>query len=192
MEKMSSIVIDYLKKISKGPPNYLIVLAKFRVKNMGASTNNVNMCFAELNSDGSVKDKFCADPEIISLAPNECAICDPASDYFDCECYNAPCNKVGYIVTIKSVGTYYYGIKTWGESEVEPDYPIPDSANQPDNAKAWSVLISDITPTPTPTAPPIEDYLNCIFPRVLIGELTPRITAMNPIPRISCLYDLMF
>ena len=46
------------------------------------------------------------------------------------------------------------------------------------------------TPTPTPTGTPSpETYLNCIFLRILTGELTPRITTGDPIPRITCLNE---
>lgn len=45
-----------------------------------------------------------------------------------------------------------------------------------------------VTPSPTPTPEPeIKAYFDCIFPRLLTGEFTPRITTNKPIPRITCL-----
>ena len=45
----------------------------------------------------------------------------------------------------------------------------------------------DVPYIPLPLVPPIGEYLNCMFPRFLTGNLTPRISADNSFPRIGCL-----
>ena len=63
-------------------------------------------------------------------------------------------------------------------------------------ATATPTPTATATPTPSPTGTPtptpsLETYLNCIFLRILTGELTPRITTGDPIPRITCLLEAM-
>ena len=48
-----------------------------------------------------------------------------------------------------------------------------------------------LAPTPTPTPiPPTETIVKCLFPRILTGVFTPRITTDKPFPRIACLQNL--
>jgi len=139
-----------------------VCIAKCVVRNSGTDEGTVYFKLDELNSDGSVKNNICALSRTVDLVRCYSPMRDCVSRDVSGRCRAYSCRIGTYggcehvplhdlrVTTPAEAGTYYYGIKTWGEGEAEPSYPVPDSANQPVNVKAWSVVCK-MTPTPTPT-----------------------------------------
>jgi len=109
-----------------------VTIAKYRVKNTGNVRGPINVAIHKLNADGSVKGDIAAWWGIY-LDPGECYTCG-----YDCDtdtelspCTTGSCATIGageIKITHPTAGTYYYGIKTWGEDEDEPSYPSPTAA----------------------------------------------------------------
>lgn len=122
-------VYDHLKTFG-GPfnPDTPVKIATVRVKNNGTKDGTVYNAIAELNADGSIKDEFCRDSTTLAAGvcvafggaqhTRYCAVGDPDKE----------CRSLGSVYIKKPPGTYYYGIKTWGEDESEPSYPSPTAA----------------------------------------------------------------
>ena len=177
-------------------PNTLSRVILTFVKNTGDKTGEVYAAAAELDSTGTVIDEFYRGS--IDLNAGQCVNFHAVQPnrkgfFFISEC--GPCPQGGFIYINKPEGVYYYGVKTWGEDEAEPVYPIPDSSDQPANAKAWSIVCELPTPTPTPTATPTPTPIRppitgeCVFPRIITGALTPRLDRGVIFYRVRCIID---
>lgn len=90
-----------------------------------------NAAVAELNSDGSIIEEFCSKqwtqgPGVYASfrANQSTGGCEIPMEGHSCDDVKGS----GYVKTNKPPGTYYFGIKTWGEDEDEPSYPSPTAA----------------------------------------------------------------
>ncbi|MCW3140640.1 MAG: hypothetical protein N2V72_00450 [Methanophagales archaeon] len=151
-----------------------VCIAKCVIRNSGTDEGIVYFKLDELNSDGSVKANICTLLRAVDLVRcyspiRDCKSRDAAGRCraYDCRigtyggCEYVPLHDLR-ITTPAGAGIYYYGIKTWGEGEAEPSYPVPDSPDQPVNAKAWSI-VCETTPTPTPTPTPVPKPKKVMF-----------------------------
>ena len=122
---------DFFEAFS-GPflPNERVeALCRSRIVNNGSVKGEVYATFAELDVDGMVITELCR----LSTSPEAGAYCDldrhygwpPVENQWNCSfalCTPTYVGNCGVDVP-NTPGEYYYGIKTWGESELEPDYP---------------------------------------------------------------------
>ena len=169
-------------------PDTLSEIILSSVKNTGGKAGKVYAAAAELDSTGTVIDEFYRGST--DLNAGQCASFraeQPTRTGYLSPATCGPCPWGGCIYINKPEGTYYYGVKTWGEDEAEPSYPVPDASDQPANAKAWSFVCELPTPTPAPTRPPITG--ECVFPRIITGTLTPRLDTGIIFYRIRCIID---
>ena len=169
-------------------PDTLSEIILSSVKNTGGKAGKVYAAAAELDSTGTVIDEFYRGST--DLNAGQCASFraeQPTRTGYLSPATCGPCPWGGCIYINKPEGTYYYGVKTWGEDEAEPSYPVPDASDQPANAKAWSFVCELPTPTPTPTPPSITG--ECVFPRIIAGTLTPRLDTGIIFYRVRCIID---
>ena len=127
-------------------------IVEYKIQNtgtVGAYSGMLMFRAAELNHDGTEKELVCLRSTGGVVSVGGCTqfkgpIENPCRDEWTGGCDLIP---LGYVIINlpTTPGTYYYGMKTWGVDESEPSYPVPDSLNQPMNAKAWSVTV--IAPT---------------------------------------------
>jgi len=204
----TATVFDYFLACNKPNCRYntteKIGIGVNRVKNVGDSTG-IYMKIEELNADGTIKDGGFSHTNQLNVSPGHCAAFN-----YDEETNSSgnsifgDCRYIGtrmIQLNPRPTGTYYFGMKVWADGESEPSYPVPDSPDQPANAKAWSIvcelptptptptptLTPTPTPTPTPTRPPVLG--ECVFPRILTGTLTPRMDKGVIFYRIRCIID---
>ena len=190
----TAAVFDYFLACDKANCRYntteKIGIGVNRVKNVGDSAG-IYMKIEELNADGTIKNGGFSHANQLNAEPGHCAAF--SYDEETNSSFNSHYGKCMYVHTRmillkpRPAGTYYFGMKVWGNNESEPSYPVPDSPNQPANAKAWSIVCELPTPTPTPTRPPITG--ECVFPRIITGALTPRLDRGVIFYRIRCIID---
>lgn len=111
------------------------------IKNVGSIAGKIWVAVAELNSTGGIIDEWCKGSDTVPAGGST----------------HVKANKKGGICMVtdvlgssgvsinKPAGTYYYGIRTWVDGQTPPTYPVPDSEIQPVDAKAWSVVVGEIT-----------------------------------------------
>ena len=177
-----------------------IIIATNRVKNVGDIKGVICIKFEELDASGNPLSGGVSCSDCDNVESGECV-----SLYYDeytngCGLdFDSSCSETRYArLKPRSPGTYYFGMKVWSDNESEPSYPVPDSPDQPANAKAWSIVCELPTPTPTPTATPTPSPTptrppritgECVFPRILTGTLTPRLDKGVVFYRMRCLID---
>ncbi len=108
-----------------------------RVKNNGSARGDIYIEIAELNSDFSLKTSLCR--KSIEIDSGVCAkmgygpdVCEIES-VPDCGLYTI-CGVAG-----RAPGTYYFGIKTWGEDEDEPAFT--EHSTKPEKVKVVTVHV---------------------------------------------------
>ncbi len=122
-----------------------IYIARNRVKNVGDFTSKVYIKFEELDADGNPLTGGVSCSGSMVVSSGDCCALTYIEETNTCFVGGIPGDGHGNVVlNSRSTGTYYFGIKAWAEGESEPSYPVPDSPNQPANAKAWSVSIPKI------------------------------------------------
>ena len=153
---------DYFKSFS-GPfkPGERKTVAYNRVKNTGSAEGDVYIVWAELDSDGNVL-RECR--KSISVKPDECAgliavlrddefsSCMIRADDPNCR-YKNDCD-----MQKSKAGTYYLGMKTWGEDEDEPSFAEASAAVAgrtvaEKTVKREVVRFNDFLPMPFPNPP---------------------------------------
>jgi len=131
---------DYLLINKTAQPDVQTWIALNRVVNSGTRSGNINVVAAELNSDGSVI-RECR--KSITLATKEYCGLNATFRYdtvFVCKITKISSDSHRAVDILKHAGIYYFGIKTWGEDESEPEWETFSALEE----KA-------ITPTYTPT-----------------------------------------
>ena len=148
--------ISYAGPFSAGSEEKIV---EYKIKNVGALdaySGEFSFEAAQLNADGQIMQLICrrGNDDVVSVGgciQFNGPVDNPCRDELIEDCSVIP---NGYIL-IKmpdTIGSYYYGIKTWGKDEDEPSYPVPDSPDQPLNAKAWSVTVEAPAPPCTCTS----------------------------------------
>jgi len=146
-----SAIFDYFEPCSHPDCEYnateKIYIARNRVKNVGDFTSKIYIKFEELDANGNPLPGGVNCSGYIDDVPAGGYV---GLYYFEysiggCEVEELEPTQTERIgLNPRHGGTYYFGIKTWIDGESEPSYPVPDSANQPANAKAWSVSVPTI------------------------------------------------
>jgi len=142
--KSPSAVFDLFEPCSKANCQYTtaekILIAGNRVKNVGDFTGTIYIKFEELDADGNPLTGGVSCSGNVELGAGGFARLYYAESTSKCTVKETIISGMAAL-NPRSAGIYYFGIKTWAEGESEPSYPVPDSPNQPANAKAWSVSI---------------------------------------------------
>lgn len=169
--------IFYSKTIPIGPfdPSVKIKVATdVVVRNTYESTQNIYQAVAELNPGGTIKDEFCR-VTCDNLGYHKCAGNHVSQVTGECRQYEvcssglcAYCKDNGWVEINKPPGKYYYGVKTWGADEGEPNYsPIGVIL---DNAFSFEVVI--VAPPSSHTFSLIvgDNYISLPY---LLADATP-------------------
>ena len=157
------------------PPETAQTIAENMVKNVGDTAAKIYISFDAydpttgtwVNALRSVT----ADP----VAPGGCAKMDFAAGFGGvsaCACTADP--GVISINTPSTPGTYYFGMKCWAEGEAEPSYPAVGALGLQEGEEGGGT--------------PID--LSVLFPRLVGGELTPRLSCLlgEPESFVACLF----
>jgi len=111
----------------KYPTGELIHIARNRVKNTGDFSGTINIKFEELDSAGNPLPSGVRCSGSVELAADETARL--GFDEILGMCKVEKSTDSGLVrLAPRSVGTYYFGIKTWSDDETEPPYPSPTAA----------------------------------------------------------------
>lgn len=148
-------------------PNVDAIICRNDVQNTGAIGGIVNTTIAELNAAGTPIDVFCQ--QSVSLTDGFTYRVKANQDTRECILAD-----IGEITINKPAGTYYYGIKTWGESEAEPSYPAPTALMAAIGEEEGRGIVN---------------LIKCMFPRLMTKTPTPRITNKERTPRIRCIKE---
>ena len=115
--------------------------------NCGTTRGIVNIAVAELNPSGIVIHEFCRKSVTLSVGSKKGINANQKGG----SCSLAGM-EIGWISINKPAGTYYYGIKTWGESESEPSYPPIGTTTA--NASSMKVTVKEAKGTLSVTTTP--------------------------------------
>ncbi|HEX58718.1 MAG TPA: hypothetical protein ENF26_01045 [Methanomicrobia archaeon] len=141
---------DVLETFS-GPfsPGETATLARNRVKNTGNMADRIIISFDWYNPATGMWENICRATTDTEVGPGECAILynwpSCAADIFPA------CDAIGIVshTLPTEPGTYYYGMKCWGTTESEPEYPSPTAA---------AALLEEGEEQPVVRLPPCDSY----------------------------------
>lgn len=104
-------------------------LAENLCVNVGGATDNMNIVWAELQSDGSVKRTMCS-VTASGVAPGETyTLSYVPGTRSGCNLITTPTSPQQVYAQVSPTPgtTEYWGLKTWADSESEPSFPAPTS-----------------------------------------------------------------